>query len=1134
MNNFKKFLGLCLSVVLIACMVYCPYSVLATEEDTDIDVSDENGEIVDNKPQIVPGMTSPDNTDVYSATVSKDGTVLFSTTTKAIGLNKKYEASVWVKHDNIDLTFGAFVPTNSGESYIEGVNDYAYSNSGQTVGAAHLEYTYKVDSNILSTGNDSSFSTSITTSDTNDGFIKLLITFTTDSLAVCAKDTALFLRADTAKETPLYFSSLTLTEITEVEEETTVVTEEGKDAGYLLKAGNLYSAVAYDGNKFLGYYKGDQLLTKENNLDITQYSGKIVAKFEDNNVLSSTGFELYNSGHSLMSFDENSDSQFVCTEANSSWVFASVIEDASIAYSGTKVVELNGAWREGMYCNLKGLEQDTYYKVSFKYKAKADGGSFRGIIAAPSSVATVTNARKNALGQNILNNSNVTNLTTGTWYKTTMEFFTDKNTDVKLFIAVGSGRLYLDEFTVYKADALDDKTHTLSVSAQNGKAYASKTEDIANNETVVVTAVGNNNSEFVGWYEDDSLVSSNVNYSYKAIKNRTLKAVFELTEQGIGAKAKYDLNKDGAVTEDDATLILNHILKISTLEVSADFNNDGKVSVSDIVILRNNFYTPKESPVKEDVLLGQDVLFNDATLINKGDNAPLAKLLKEGGYGITVIGSESGFINKVSSYLSTSDIAFNTIGSANATSSNISITEVLNNSKELVFVDLSLYDTANDNVKFETILRTLKDNGKTVIVLNLANEGATNKEAQIPVSVLYNIPVIDIQNAIDTTNVITVSEYQSNKDNIIAGAIINYLSMVKENLDSISLVPLKMPGLFFYGNNGYVLNDYKEQTTVLSENKDAVLLNGRTYWKDGKLGADWIGSGFTVTGNFSGEFKITLSVNNSYIDTEGSSGNIYVIVDNKQYNAQNIILDAVSGTFTLCNLTPGVHTIQVYKATEPRLGTMSIESITYNGILYSKATQKALKIEVYGDSITSGCALLTAEQEPNDYISQDGYKSYGNRTAMAFDADVSIVSRSGASVMSASDNLIQDFCYNEQYGNEGEWDYANNQADIVIVGLGTNDLTNIQNNPSGLKEEVKKMLLKLRAYHPNAHIIWVYGMMQTSSPEIFSGAVAELNDPMMHFVMLPRNADGGGGHPTSEGQRNATSTLVEYIRDNIL
>lgn len=913
-------------------------------------------------------------------------------------------------------------------------------------------------------------------------------------------------------------------------EELNVSLENGEDAGYITVNGDLYTAKAYLGNKFLGWYKNDQLISANTTYNFSNVTGNVVAKFQNNNILPSPGFENYSAEDNIYSTDPDSNAIFVCTEANSSWVFASVSSDQK--YSGNNAVETNGSWREQLYINLKGLEQNTYYKVSFKYKAKAAGATYRGIIAAPASVASVTDARKNALGQRILVNSDTTSLDETVWYTENMEFFTDGYTDVKVFLALGSGRLYIDELTIFKADALDSNIkYNVTATAQNGKAYVSKTSGISLDEEVILTAVGNANTTFTGWYEGENLVSTELNYVIKINENKTLKAVF--TENNVeNAYAEYDLNGDGFVTEEDATLIADHILQKSTLTKDADFNNDGKISVSDIVILRNNFYSgASTATIREEIFAGTNFAFNAEAMLFEGDKALFANVFKNTVEPkLTVISPNATYGSLIENYLSEvfdSTVSYNFFTAPTLSSSNLDLEEIGVIKDEIVIVDLALYDTADDNKAYESILRTLKDNNNAVIVLSQASETVTNKEAQIPVAVFYNIPVIDIDRAVKSTSAITFDEYANNKDQLIINAIVKYLSDINDNKDSISISTVKMPMQFYYGNSGYVLNEYTTATNNLVDIKDAVLLNGRTYWNEDTLGVDWIGSGFTVSGNFSGEFKVKLSVT-------GSSANIYAIVDNDYYNPNNIILDSSSGTFTIANLTPGVHTVQLYKATEPRLGKMTVESITYNGILYRAPAEKPLKIQVYGDSITSGSGILTPEQEPNKFISQDGYKTYGNKTAMAFNADVSIMSRSGASVMSLPSNLIQDFCYNTKYGVGGQWDYANNQADIVIIGLGTNDLQAIQNDPDGLKEANKQMMAKLRELNPNAHIIWVYGMMQTGKPEIFSGAVAEMNDAKMHYVFLPRNQDGGNGHPTDAGQRNAASTLVEYIRENIL
>ena len=326
-----------------------------------------------------------------------------------------------------------------------------------------------------------------------------------------------------------------------------------------------------------------------------------------------------------------------------------------------------------------------------------------------------------------------------------------------------------------------------------------------------------------------------------------------------------------------------------------------------------------------------------------------------------------------------------------------------------------------------------------------------------------------------------------------------------------------------YSDGTHQLNNYDAVNTSLKAVEDSVRLTGRTYWTNDQLSLDWIGSGFEVAGNFSGDFAIDASITSEKM-------NVYAIVDGDYDNPVNTVFTG-SGSHVICTLEPGAHTIRLFKATEPSRGTMKINSISFNGKLYQKPLSQNLSIEVYGDSITSGASLYKAADQPDQFISQDGYLSYGNIVANALDAEVSIISRSGASVCTGS-NKIQDFCYREDYNDaQSEWDYTSHQADVIVIGLGTNDTPFYTDDEQRvqLKNGVKDLLANMRAKNPDAKIVFVYGMMDTRNPEVYQNAVSEMNDDNMYFKMLPRNADGEGGHPTPEGHQAAAEVLLDLL-----
>ena len=58
--------------------------------------------------------------------------------------------------------------------------------------------------------------------------------------------------------------------------ELTVTVENGVDAGYITGNGNLYSATAYMGNKFLGWYKDGELISDNAIYNFSGVTGNVV------------------------------------------------------------------------------------------------------------------------------------------------------------------------------------------------------------------------------------------------------------------------------------------------------------------------------------------------------------------------------------------------------------------------------------------------------------------------------------------------------------------------------------------------------------------------------------------------------------------------------------------------------------------------------------------------------------------------------------------------------------------------------------------------------------------------------------------------------------------------------------------
>ncbi|NQX46053.1 GDSL family lipase [Paenibacillus tritici] len=238
---------------------------------------------------------------------------------------------------------------------------------------------------------------------------------------------------------------------------------------------------------------------------------------------------------------------------------------------------------------------------------------------------------------------------------------------------------------------------------------------------------------------------------------------------------------------------------------------------------------------------------------------------------------------------------------------------------------------------------------------------------------------------------------------------------------------------------------------------------------------------------------------------------------------------------------------------------------------------KPYRIEFVGDSITSGEGVIGAKAE-EDWIPAwfSGVHNYTAMTAEAVQADYRVVSQSGWGVLSSWDNnpqgnipdIYEQVCglltghHNEALGAHQKNDFGSWQPDVVVVNLGTNDdgafhspewqdETTGQRYKQRLKEDgsyheedlaafesaVTKFVGKLRTCNPDAHIVWVYGMLGLSlMPAIYRAVdtyIKSTGDRNVSVFQLPDTTSetiGARTHPGLLAHQQTAQELSGYIR----
>lgn len=291
------------------------------------------------------------------------------------------------------------------------------------------------------------------------------------------------------------------------------------------------------------------------------------------------------------------------------------------------------------------------------------------------------------------------------------------------------------------------------------------------------------------------------------------------------------------------------------------------------------------------------------------------------------------------------------------------------------------------------------------------------------------------------------------------------------------------------------------------------------------------------------------------------------------------------GRSSLCiyrNMNPeNVRRVRVYKEVQPmqsdKAGVLYIDEVRTDGELRS-LPQKQYKLEFIGDSITSGEGLAGAcgVTEWNSCIfSTQGH--YAVRTAENLNADLRIISQSGWGVCCSWDNVPDRVLprYYEQVcgllegsgqieaGAGDKNNFAAWQPDAVLVNLATNDGFAFFNKPwvdertgieyaqrlnedgtyereslDRLMKSIYDFLVILRRNNPDAHILWIYGMLGRGMEPYIIEAVnrykKDMNDEKVSYLQLPDLKEewkGANNHPGVLAHKAAADTITAYLKE---
>ena len=345
-------------------------------------------------------------------------------------------------------------------------------------------------------------------------------------------------------------------------------------------------------------------------------------------------------------------------------------------------------------------------------------------------------------------------------------------------------------------------------------------------------------------------------------------------------------------------------------------------------------------------------------------------------------------------------------------------------------------------------------------------------------------------------------------------------------------------------------------------NDSRLYYHGRTFDVDNGIGIDWSHSGIAMNVKAS-QVKMALKAQNGSNATQGNRSYVQVYINGEK--SQKILLKDGQHYYDIAtDLNPDeVTEIKVLKVTEANFSYVDLKKISVRGSV-EPIDRKVKKIEVIGDSISAGYGIISeANATGFKAVEEDSTYTYAALLAKKLDAELTLLASSGSGIFMDSSGLKSGESKNNKAANvwtdmydysvvargqrgmalstSKKWDFTNDHPDIILVNLGTNDAANVaklsqDDLNNGVAQAVNSFLTKLTTTHPNAKIVWCYGLMNNKLAKVIEDAVdsfAETNDKVF-FIELPRQYEfsdvtGADSHPNAVTHQKVADYIYKEL-----
>ncbi|MHC1775220.1 MAG: GDSL-type esterase/lipase family protein [Lentimicrobium sp.] len=249
------------------------------------------------------------------------------------------------------------------------------------------------------------------------------------------------------------------------------------------------------------------------------------------------------------------------------------------------------------------------------------------------------------------------------------------------------------------------------------------------------------------------------------------------------------------------------------------------------------------------------------------------------------------------------------------------------------------------------------------------------------------------------------------------------------------------------------------------------------------------------------------------------------------------------------------HTLRIYKATEASNGLIVLHSVQAAEIQDVTKSQN-LKIEFIGNSITCGMGNDAGEipcGRNKWYDQHNAYWSYATITARSLNADFMLSSVSGAGIYRNwnIEGPTLPRLYESAYlhiDSLMKWDFSAWIPDVVVIALGTNDLSDGDGeNPrlpfdsTAFIDVYAGFISTIYSHYPDARLVLLSSPMVTAAKSAMLSSCLDSVKNISALQFPNRNtidvfefdavtASGCSGHPTIEEHKQMAEQLIPFMK----